>query len=129
MNELELKDKKEISPQSERTYSCKVYSPDVDIYETEHELVLLADMPGVLKSNVNIQIHDNILHIEGQIQPEKLKDLKPLYSEYIIGHYQRDFAIGKDIDQNKISATLEEGVLRVVLPKAEDAKARSITIQ
>ena len=119
--ELELKSKKEIETKGEKTYACKIYSPDVDIYENEHEIVLEVD--------VNLKLEDNVLHIDAKVVPGEYEGLKPLYGEYNIGHYQREFRIGELVDQNKIDACVNNGVLKINLPKTERAKPRQISIQ
>jgi len=124
--ELELKSKKEIETKGEKTYACKIYSPDVDIYENEHEIV---DIPGVKKKDVNLKLEDNVLHIDAKVVPGEYEGLKPLYGEYNIGHYQREFRIGELVDQNKIDACVNNGVLKINLPKTERAKPRQISIQ
>jgi len=126
--ELELKDKKELETKGEKTYSCKIYVPDVDIYENDDAIVVEADIPGVDKKDVKIKLEDNILNIDARVIPEEYDGLKPLYGEYNIGHYQREFRIGETIDQEKINASVYNGVLKITLPKAEKAKPRQITI-
>lgn len=127
--ELELKEKKELESKSEKTYSCKVYMPHVDIYENQHEIILEADMPGVDKKDVQVRLENNVLSIDAKIRPEEYEGMRALYSEYNIGHYYRDFQIGELVEQNKINATVDNGVLVVTLPKVEQARPRLITVK
>ena len=126
--ELELKEKREREVKNETTYSCKVFVPSVDIFENEHEIILEADIPGVDKKDVKVQLENNRLSIEAKIRPEEYDGMRALYGEYNVGHYYRDFQIGELVEQNKINATVDNGVLVVTLPKAEKVKPRQITI-
>ncbi|MBF0441149.1 MAG: Hsp20/alpha crystallin family protein [Oligoflexales bacterium] len=128
-NELVLKDKRELKEEKgETTYQYRVFVPDVDIYENDNELVLNAEMPGVKKENVSIDLKDGVVTIEGNINPKDYEGQKPIYSEYNIGNYRCRFAV-KDVDCDKISAKMENGMLRLTLPKAEKAKPRKIAIK
>jgi HSP20 family protein len=128
MAEKELTvDKKEIQNPQEFTREGPVFNPDVDIYETEEELVLIADLPGVLKEDLDIDLNENTLTINAHVKQGTKGTL--LYKEYDIGDYKRSFTISNVIDQSKIQAELKNGILRVVLPKAETAKPRKIEIR
>jgi HSP20 family protein len=126
--ELELKNKKEMETKSENTYQCKVYIPEVDIYENRDEIVLEADIPGVQKKDVNISLEDNVLRIDAKIRPEEYQGLRPLYGEYNIGHFQREFTIGETVEQDKIAAQVNNGVLKITIPKSERARSRQIAV-
>jgi len=120
-------DKKEIKNQDEFTQEGPIFTPNVDIYETEEELVLIADVPGVLKEDVDIDLNDNTLTIYAKVKENKVGTL--IHKEYDCGDYKRSFTISNVIDQSKIGAELNNGVLRIVLPKAETAKPRKIEIR
>lgn len=126
--ELERLAKKELSTKEEKTRPGKFYVPDTDIYETDEALVVVMDMPGVEKKNIDIKVEKNVLSVEGQIDFAKYEDLKPVYTEYNVGHFSRSFSISRDIDSAGISAKIEDGVLTLRLPRAKEAAPRSIEV-
>ncbi|RLB42278.1 MAG: Hsp20/alpha crystallin family protein [Deltaproteobacteria bacterium] len=126
--QLQAKDKKELQTKSETTQTRPVFVPAVDIYETDDSLVLLADMPGVSNEGVEIHLEDNELTIRGKVGEEPAQ-WNPIYTEYRSGDYYRSFTLSSVIDQDKIEATMKNGVLKVVLPKAEAAKPRKIEVK
>jgi len=127
MAEKELTvDKKEVQNPQEFTREGPVFNPDVDIYENDNELILIADLPGVVKDDLDIDLNENTLTINAHVKQETQGTL--LYNEYKVGDYKRSFTISNVIDQSKIQAELKNGILRVVLPKAETAKPRKIEI-
>ena len=102
--------------------------PTGDIYEGENDLTVVLEMPGVDKSNVDINVEAGVLNIEGRLDFSKYEGMQPVYTEYNIGHYRRSFSLSNTIDQGRISAEMKDGVLTVTLPKAAEAKPRKITI-
>ena len=112
----------------ERTRSGKTFVPATDIYETENEIVLLADMPGVDQKSIDVTLENNQLTIQGCVPQIDIKDHALTYAEYDVGDYYRVFTISDTIDRNKIGAEYKDGVLRLKLPKAEEAKARKINV-
>ncbi len=127
--EIQVGKKQEVSGATEHTRSGPVFIPPVDIFETENEINLLADMPGVKSDNVDIDLRENTLTIAGEIEPLEQGEEEDLLVEYEVGRYFRQFTIPELIDQEKIDAHLSEGVLKLVLPKAEKAKPRKIEIR
>lgn len=104
--------------------------PPVDIYENELGIVLLADMPGVLKDALDIQIDKDVLTIRGSIAQAIPEDAKPLYVEFSgPGTYERAFTLGPDVDLDKIEASMQAGVVKLVLPRAEHSKPRKIEVK
>ena len=85
-------------------------------------------MPGVSKESVEVGVENDVLTIDGQIDFSKYEGLQPLYIEYNIGNYSRSFQISSKIDQDGIKAELKDGVMTLVLPKAEKAKPRRISV-
>lgn len=115
-------------PKVELTTAGKTYEPVADIFETKSEIVLVMDMPGVGKDNVEVGLDENVLTVKGSVNLAKIKALEPVYSEHNIGNYQRRFAISEKIDRGNISATVVDGVLTVTLPKSKDLVPKKIQI-
>jgi len=126
--ELEVQQKREVEKPQETTVPARFYQPNTDIFEDEGSLTLVMEMPGVQKDNVDITIEKNVLDVEGKIDFSKYEELEPVYTEYNVGHYKRSFSLSSKIDQSKISADMNDGLLTLVLPKAEEAKPRTISI-
>jgi HSP20 family molecular chaperone IbpA len=126
--ELQVQQKRELEKKQESTIPARVFVPTTDIFETEQALTLVAEMPGVDKSKVDVSVEDGVLTIQGQLDFSKYEGLRPVYTEYNIGHYRRVFTLSNRIDQNNISAEMRDGVLTLVLPKAEEAKPRRISV-
>lgn len=126
--ELQVKEEQSM-PEVEYTRSRKVYVPRVDIAETGDGIMLVADMPGVDEKNVDITLEQNILTITGTVDPDYHKDYRIAYAEYNVGDYRRSFTISSDVDRNKIKATVKNGVLKLILPKAEPAKTKKIKVR
>lgn len=126
--ELESSQKKELSTKEEKTKPGKYYVPNTDIYETDGTLVVVMDMPGVEKKNVDIKLEKNVLSVEGQVDLSKYDNLEPVYTEYNVGHFTRSFSVSSEIDSAKISAKMENGVLTLTLPKAKEAAPRRIDV-
>jgi HSP20 family molecular chaperone IbpA len=126
--ELEVQQKREVEKPQETTVPARFYQPNTDIFEDEGSLTVVMEMPGVQKGNVGITIEKNVLDVEGKIDFSPYEDLEPLYTEYNVGHYKRSFSLSSKIDQSKISAEMDDGLLTLVLPKAEEAKPRTIKI-
>lgn len=126
--ELAVQQKRELQSKEEATAPVRVFVPVTDIYETEEGLSVLMEMPGVDKANVEIDVKDGVLTIHGRIDFTKYEELKPVYTEYNIGHYRRSFSISNKINQERIAAEMNDGVLKLTLPKAEEAKPRKIAV-
>ncbi len=126
--ELQLKTKQEMASPSEQTRPGIIFTPVVDIFENEQQITLVADMPGVAPEEVQIDLKDNVLTISGEVKPFKTAEESDVLSEFEIGRYYRQFTLSEVIDQKKIEARLEDGVLRLTLPKAEKAITRQITV-
>lgn len=126
--ELQATEKKEIEPQEgEFTREGVYFSPAVDIFETEKEMVLLVDMPGVSTDHVDIDLNENVLSIVGKTLPESAAG-DELLREYRTGNYYRSFRVADTIDQGNIAASMTDGVLKLVLPKSEKAAPRKIQV-
>lgn len=127
--ELQVQKKRELEKKEEPTIPARVFLPNADIYETEDALTVILEMPGVEKSNLDVRVEDGVLSVQGRLDLSKYQGLQPLYTEYNVGHYARSFELSSKIDQNKIGAELKDGVLSLTLPKAEEAKPRTIEVR
>jgi HSP20 family protein len=126
--ELAVRDKKELVTKEEKTVPARYYVPSTDIYETQDALTVVMEMPGVEKKDITVGLENDKLRVEGQIDFSKYEGLEPVYTEYNVGHYARAFTLSNKIDQEKISAKVEDGVLTLTLPKVKEAQPRRITI-
>ena len=125
---LEVREKKEVASREEKTVPARYYVPDTDIYETDDALTVVMEMPGVEKKDVEVTVEDDVVRVEGRVDFAKYEGLEPLYTEYNIGHFARAFSLSDKIDQQQISAQLEDGVLTLTLKKAKEAQSRRIAI-
>ncbi len=126
--EMEPRQKQEITG-AEATRPGPVFTPAVDIFETESAITLLADMPGVQADGLGIDLRDNVLTIDGRIKRAEDRGEQMLLQEYETGSFRREFRLANSIDQNGIDASLSNGVLRLTLPKAEAARPRKIEVR
>ena len=127
--ELKVRDKQEVASPAEQTTPGLVFTPAVDIFETEKSITLLADMPGVKADDLTIDLRDNTLTLSADITAVDNSDEEELLVEYETGRYYRQFTLGELIDQANIDAKLNEGVLRLTLPKVEKATPKTITVK
>jgi len=127
--ELQAKDKVEVSAPAEQTKPGPVFTPNVDIFETDKEIIMLADIPGVKAPDLTIDLRDDTLTLTGEVKPLKRPEEEDILIEYQFGRYYRQFTLAEVIDQSKIDAALNNGVLRLALPKLEKAMPRQITIK
>ena len=126
--EIAIKEKQQLAKPQEQTRPGRYFVPDVNIYEYDESLKLWADMPGVKEKDVNVTLKDGLLTIVGQVTTDMYTGLRPLYTEYNIGNYYREFSLNETIDESKIRATLRNGVLELELPKKEKARPRQIEV-
>jgi HSP20 family protein len=126
--EIKLKGKQEVTTAAEQTTPGVVFTPQVDIFETEKAITLLADIPGVKPDRLNVDLRDNILTITGDVELVGGPDEEDIVAEYETGRFYRQFTLSEMIDQTKINAMLADGVLRLDLPKVEKAAPRKITV-
>jgi HSP20 family protein len=126
--EVQVQQKREVEKKPESTVPLRSFLPVSDIFETDHALNVVLEMPGVAKENVEIDIDNDVLKISGRIDIAKYEGLQPVYTEYNIGNYSRSFQLSNKIDQDGIKAELKDGVMTLVLPKSEKAKPRRISV-
>lgn len=126
--ELEVSEKKTIErAHGEPTREGLMYVPNVDIVEDAEMITLRADLPGVRKEQVDIDVREGVLTLNAPVDPIE-QDWQPVYTEYRQGGFARRFTLGEQIDTDKINAKVENGVLTLQLPKAEQHKPRKIKI-
>jgi len=126
--ELQVQQKREVEKKQESTIPARVFVPAADIFETEQALTVILEMPGVSKDSVDVNVETDVLTIEGRVDFSNYDGLQPLYTEYNVGNYARSFQLSSKIEQDRISAELKDGVMMLVLPKAEKAKPRKINV-
>jgi len=126
---LQAKEKAELTGTMEQIRPGIVFAPDVDIFETEKEITILADMPGVKSNNLSIDLRESILTLDGEVQAPEGSGEMDIFKEYRTGKYYRQFNLSEVIDQAKIEAEMKEGVLRLKLPKVEAVKPRKISVK
>lgn len=126
--ELQVQQKREVEKKQESTVPARVYVPVTDIFETNAALMLALEMPGVDRENIDVKLESGVLTIEGEIDFGKYEGMYPVYTEYNVGNYARSFELSSNIDQDRISAELKEGVVMLTLPKVEKAKPRKIKV-
>ncbi len=127
--ELQVRGKQEITLPAEQTKLGLIFTPNVDIFETDTDITLLVDMPGVKSEDLSIDLRDDILSFSGEISPWENPDEEDILIEYEIGKYFRQFNLSEVIAQENIDAQLNDGVLRLTLPKVEKAIPRKITVK
>ena len=111
----------------EPTYEGRFFNFASDIVETDEAVTVLADLPGVSPATLEVDIRDNTLTIRGGVE-NVAADWQAVHQEYEMGGYLRQFSIGPAIDQEKVSATMRDGVLTLVLSKADRLKPRKIEV-
>jgi HSP20 family protein len=127
--EMATKEKQELATGREKTRPGRYYLPDVDICEFPDHLELAADMPGVGDKDVQVTLENGVLTIEGRVDTAMYDGLSPLYTEYNVGNYFRQFSLHESIDGAGIKATMRNGVLELILPKVEAARPRKIEVK
>ena len=115
--------------ETERTRERTCFVPRSDIYETDENVFVIVDMPGVNGDAIDITLEKNIVTINGNTNLYEPEGYSLAFSEYEVGDFERSFRLTDRIDRDGIEASYNDGVLRLVLPKAEEAKARKIDIK
>jgi len=113
----------------EKDLVASSWSPSVDIYETENEIVLTAEVPGVDEKNIEIKLEDNTLSLKGERTFEKeTKEENYHRIERAYGSFYRSFTLPRNIDQDNIKAESENGILRISMPKKPELKPKKVKI-
>jgi HSP20 family molecular chaperone IbpA len=126
-SEIETREKQEV--EREQTRPGIVFRPDVDIVEQAGEFLVTADLPGVDDQHVDVRLENGNLAIHADLAVEPEPGWQPIYDEYRVGSYYREFALSDQIDVNEIKASMKDGVLELHLPKAEKHQPRSIEVK
>ena len=103
--------------------------PPVDIVEDETGFTLTADLPGVSKDRLGVKINGDHLLIEGEVSTPVPQGMELVYAELRTPYYRRSFTLSRELDASKIEAKLNDGVLQLRIPKAEEAKPRRIEVK
>ena len=127
--ELKVQEKQEVTSPAEQTTPGLVFTPAVDIFETDKEITMLADMPGVKADDLMIDLRENTLTLSADIAPVENANEDDILVEYETGRYYRQFTLGELINQENIDAQLNDGVLRLSLPKVEKATPKRISVK
>lgn len=128
---FELRTGGRTAPATQReNVSARVWTPPVDVIENEHEIVLSVDLPGVQQEGINIELNGDTLSVSGvRPLPEEAQREKYLRVERQYGEFKRNFTLGVQIQQDNVSATFENGVLEVHLPKVEAVKPKRVEVK
>ena len=126
--------RREVAPQPQPTDQIaqaarETYTPPIDIHESPEGLILEADIPGATEQGLHVQLEDNVLILYARIEPHVPQEATLIHEEYPLGDYHRSFILSDEVDRERITAELKNGVLRVLLPKADRARTRRIEIK
>src|SRR3954463_3018865 len=113
----------------ERTRSRRTFRPPVDIYETEQGLMLLADVPGATPDGLHITLERHVLNVWAEVEDHAPEGYSSIYREYEVGDFECQFTLSGDFDAEKIEASLTDGVLRLIIPRAAEAAPRTIKVK
>jgi len=106
------------------------WSPALDLYDDKDNFVLKAEIPGMNKEDIEIQLHDGVLTLSGERKEEKKSEGGDIHrSERFVGRFQRTLTLPSQVDVDKVNANYQDGILTVTLPKSEAAKPRQIQIK
>jgi HSP20 family protein len=126
--EIQAREKQDVTTEPEHTKPGLLFTPAVDIFENDQELTLIADLPGVKPENLEIDLRKNTLSIIGDVEkPENSEEIDHI-REFRTGRFFRQFTLSEVIDQEKIEASVKNGILRLRLPKMEKAVPRKIVV-
>jgi len=119
----------QMQPGVENTRSRHVFLPRADIYESKDQITVVADMPGVDQTSVDITLEKSVLNINGTVFPQDHSGYTLAYCEYEVGDYRRMFTLPNEIDREGIQALVKSGVLKLTLPKSKAALPKKITVK
>ena len=126
-SDLQTREKQAL--EREGTRPGLVFRPDVDILERPDEFVVTADLPGVDERSVDVRLEEGVLSIDAAQAAEVDSTWTPVYAEYRLGGYHREFTLSEQIDTEAIRARMRDGVLEIHLPKSTRHRPRQIQVQ
>ena len=126
--ELQVQPRHEVRQGGESTKPEKQFVPAVDIYETEKAVTVVAEMPGVAKTGIEVSLEEGVLTMIGE-RHNGIEKGTPLLREFATGRYVRRFTVSEAIDQEHIQATMANGMLTLVLPKIPPVSPRRIEVK
>jgi len=127
--DLGLKGKPQMATAPSHETSGLVFKPAVDIAESDRDIILIVDMPGVAADSITVNLQDDLLTISGSVRPWEGAEESDILVEFEIGRYYRQFTLPNSVDRDKIDARCADGTLRLVLPKADKGQPRRIVVK
>lgn len=124
-----MSENKAVTQQTAQARDEAALRPAVDVIEDAGGITLYADMPGVAKDKLNLQVEADTLTIEGEVSLDMPEGMEAAHAELNVPRYRRVFTLSKELDTDKISAGFTEGVLKLRIPKAEHAQPRRIEVK
>lgn len=116
-------------PQEEPDRNMPFVVPPVDVFEDESGITLLADLPGVSRERLGVRVDGDSLFIEATAAATGPDNMELVYGEAQVASYRRQFTLSRELDTARIEAALKDGVLRLTIPKLEEAKPRRIEVR
>ncbi|MET0069176.1 MAG: Hsp20/alpha crystallin family protein [Candidatus Thiodiazotropha sp.] len=120
--------KRDVQAQQHRELPQRSIRPDVDIFEDESGITLKADLPGVTREGLDIQVDKETLSIDGKAEIDMPEAMQAVYADVRATRYQRSFSLSSELDGDKAEASLNDGVLSLRIPKREQYQPRKIVI-
>jgi HSP20 family molecular chaperone IbpA len=124
-----MSDNTAVSKQAKSAAAEATLMPPVNVFEDAAGITLYADLPGVPRDRLNLQVEADTLTIEGEVSLDTLEGMEPTNAEIGLPRYRRVFTLSKELDSEKVSAELRNGVLKLRIPKAEHAQPRRIEVK
>jgi HSP20 family protein len=124
-----MSDNSAVSKQAKSALDEAALMPPVNVFEDAAGITLYADLPGVPKDKLNLQVEADTLTIEGELSLDTPEDMEATHAEIGLARYRRVFTLSKELDSEKVSAELRNGVLKLRIPKAEQAQPRRIEVK
>jgi HSP20 family molecular chaperone IbpA len=124
-----MSDNPAVSKQAQATSAEAAMMPPVNVFEDAAGITLYADLPGVPKDRLNLQVEADTLTIEGEVSLDTPEGMEATHAEIGLPRYRRVFTLSKELDSEKVSAELRNGVLKLRIPKAEHAQPRRIEVK